>query len=417
MQGLLVDMESMKDELDTKKSEVNPTQADTSSASLELNGSSSESGSGGASGCGVRCLTIDVEDYYQIEAAHGRIPREEWGQWPSHVEANTDLLLELFAEEDVRATFFFLGSVAEQFPDLVRRTADAGHEIGSHGWSHHRIHRLTPKALFKELRDSRQLLEDLSGQAVLGFRAPTWSITHETAWAIETLMDAGYFYDASVFPVTHPNYGVPEAPAEPYMIGCGTGQDDLNVGGDSNVGGGESRWMVELPPLTWRVGERNLPVAGGGYFRLLPMPVMHRGIEQAAAEGRPAILYFHPWEFDRQLPKMPLSWSGELRTYTGVKAATRRLRRLIQRYPGWSSIAAKITQLAAQAGEQRFVIGGYAANAEAVSGRASNEQSGLEQSGFKLEDFELESFEPESYEPEDYERDNFERDALDRDAA
>lgn len=282
----------------------------------------------------IRCVSIDVEEYFQIEAAHGSIGREHWVDWPSRVRRNMDLLLDLFDRTGCRATFFFLGCVAERHPDLARRCVDMGHEVASHGLMHDRLHRLTPKSMRQDVLGSKRLLEDQTGRAVLGYRAPTWSLTRKTSWAVNVLAEAGFKYDASVFPVRHPKYGVPDAPDRPFYL-----QD--------NTGGAR---LLEVPPLTWRVMGRNLAVAGGGYFRLLPLSLMKRGLAQAAAQGRPAVLYFHPWEFDPDMPRMPLSTTGRLRTYTGLKSAAAKLEHVIKRYPGWRPIGERLDDLNLMAG-------------------------------------------------------------------
>ena len=166
----------------------------------------------------LRSATIDVEEYFHIEAGHGVIDKATWDDWPSRVEAGVDLLLRLYAEAGRVGTFFVLGRVAERHPAMVRRIAEAGHEIASHGYHHDRLHRLTPDAFRAELEDSRKLLQDHSGQRVVGYRAPTFSVMPETRWAIDQLAEAGYEYDASIFPVRHPAYGVPTAPLTPFVV-------------------------------------------------------------------------------------------------------------------------------------------------------------------------------------------------------
>ncbi len=277
----------------------------------------------------IRCLSVDVEEYFQIEAAHSTIGPDRWNDWPSRVQRNMDLLLELFDRTGIRATFFFLGCVAKQHPALARRCADLGHEVASHGSMHDRLHRLTPETMRSDVTDSKRLLEDQTGRAVLGFRSPTWSLTRDTHWAVDVLTEAGFKYDASVFPVRHPMYGVPDAPDRPFYV-------------QGQAGGAR---LLEIPPLTWRVMGKNLPVAGGGYFRLLPLSLMKQGLKQAAAQGRPAILYFHPWEFDPGMPRMPLSPTGRLRTYTGLKSAAARLGRVIRGFDHWTPIADQIEDL------------------------------------------------------------------------
>jgi polysaccharide deacetylase family protein (PEP-CTERM system associated) len=281
----------------------------------------------------IRCVSIDVEEYFQIEAAHGSVGPQRWVDWPSRVRRNMDLLLELFDRTGCRATFFFLGCVAKNHPDLARRCVDMGHEVASHGSMHDRLHRLTPESMRQDVQASKRLLEDQTGRAVLGYRAPTWSLTRKTGWAVNVLAQAGFRYDASVFPVSHPMYGVPDAPDRPFYL-----QD--------SPGGAR---LLEVPPLTWRVMGKNLAVAGGGYFRLLPLSLMKRGLAQAAAQRRPAVLYFHPWEFDPDMPRMPLSTTGRLRTYTGLKSAVAKLEHVIKNYPGWRPIGEHLENLDAMA--------------------------------------------------------------------
>jgi len=291
----------------------------------------------------LRCLTIDIEDYYHIEAAREAISRDQWDNLPARIEQSTDVLLELFAGCDRKGTFFILGDVARRFPQLARRVADAGHEIASHGSGHDRLHRLDAQTLRADLEQGKQRLEDQIGRAVMGYRAPTFSITASTSWAVDVLVEAGFVYDTSVFPVVHPSYGVKEAPVRPYYL-------------QGRAGGAE---ILEIPPLTWRVLGRNIAVAGGGYFRLLPLWFMNRGLKQAASQGRPAVLYFHPWEFDPSMPRMPLSLTGRIRTYTGLKSAAARLERIMRQPAQWSTIADSLPTLRVQAdGAERFCLSG-----------------------------------------------------------
>lgn len=268
-------------------------------------------------------MTIDVEEYFHIEAARGVVGRDQWDRWPSRVERNVDLLLSLLQNHNRRGTFFVLGDVAKKHPGLARRVAEAGHEIASHGTNHDRLHRLDPQAFREDVRAGKRLLEDQVGQAVLGYRAPTFSVVPETAWAIDVLSELGFEYDASIFPVRHPWYGVPTAPAWPFWV--------------QGKSGGER--MLEVPPLTWGVGGgKNLPVAGGGYFRMFPLWMMRKGLSQAARQDRPAVLYFHPWEFDPDMPRMPLKGTRRLRTYWGLGAAANRLEKIVREPAAWLPI-------------------------------------------------------------------------------
>ena len=294
-------------------------------------------------GLALRCLTIDVEDYYHIEAARSAVTRDQWDSQSARIDQNTDVMLELLSRCDRKGTFFVLGDVARRFPQLARSVADAGHEIASHGMEHQRLHQLGEQAFRSELKQSKELLEDQTGGPVIGYRAPTFSVTRETSWAIDVLVESGYEYDASVFPVVHPSYGVPRAPARPFYV-------------QGAPGGAE---LLEVPPLTWRVLGRNVAVAGGGYFRLLPLWFMTRGLKQAAAQGRPAVLYFHPWEFDPGMPRMPLSVTGRIRTYTGLKSSAAKLERIVRQPARWSTIAGSLGTLRSQADATgRFCLSG-----------------------------------------------------------
>ncbi len=283
----------------------------------------------------VACVSVDVEEYYHIEAAHRNLRKSEWEQWPSRVSGSVDKLLELFDQRSVRATFFTLGHVAKRTPEVVRAIAKAGHEIASHGFHHDRLHRLNAGSFRIDLLDSKRLLEDLSGQAVVGYRAPTFSLVPHTAWAVDVLADAGFEYDSSIFPVRHPAYGVPAGPDRPYWV--------------RGPAGGR---MLEIPPLTYRYLGRNFPVAGGGYFRLLPLTLMKLGLSQAARQHRPAVLYFHPWEFDPGFPKLPLSFTGRLRTYTGRGTALGKLRSILLSPGNWQPMRDMLRAFKAQADAQ-----------------------------------------------------------------
>lgn len=275
----------------------------------------------------LRSISIDVEEYFHIEAAHGVISRDDWCRWPSRVERNVDLLLSLFDRHGQRGTFFILGHVAQRHPRLSRRIAEAGHEVASHGSGHDRLHRLDPGRFREDVLASKYLLEDQTGKPVVGYRAPTFSVVPETVWAIDVLAQSGFLYDASIFPVRHPWYGVPTAPDCPFYV-------------QGRPGGAK---LLEIPPLTWTYrsgpkGDRKLAVAGGGYFRLLPLWLMKRGLAQSAAQGRPAVLYFHPWEFDPEMPRLPLSRLSRLRTYTGLASASGRLDRIMRQPARWTPI-------------------------------------------------------------------------------
>jgi polysaccharide deacetylase family protein (PEP-CTERM system associated) len=278
-------------------------------------------------------FTVDVEDYYHIEAARHVYFQDRWGQFPTHVEPNTQKLLDLCDKHAIRGTFFILGHVAKRKHHLAKRIADAGHEIACHGTMHDRIHRLGPRRFRDDVEYTKKMLEDQTGTRVIGYRAPTFSLVRDTAWAIDELLAMGFEYDASVFPVWHPQYGVSDAPLSPFMLR----RHD------------QSPAILELPPLVWRVFGRRVGVAGGGYFRQFPLAAMKAGMAQARREARPVVLYFHPWEFDPDMPRVSMGWKARWRTYTGLKRALARLDELLQWTQGrdatWSRLDAALPTL------------------------------------------------------------------------
>ena len=262
-------------------------------------------------------LSFDVEEHFRIEAAAGlTVNPSQQASYREGLASSTQWLLELLERREIKATFFVLGHLARDYPSLVRSIHRAGHEIASHGWGHQRLHGLTPATFREDVRSSKHALEDLTGQEVLGYRAPTFSIVRRTAWAIDVLAELGFLYDSSIYPVRHDRYGVPDAPRSPYVVE------------------GPSNSLLEIPPLTWRLPGVNLPTAGGGYFRLFPPFVMECAIRQAQRSSpHPAtMLYFHPWEFDPDQPRLPLRRLSRFRTYVGIKTSRRRLEALLDRH-------------------------------------------------------------------------------------
>jgi polysaccharide deacetylase family protein (PEP-CTERM system associated) len=262
----------------------------------------------------VNGLSIDVEEYFQVEAVASRIAPEAWTAWPSRVEGATRHLLDLLAAADCRATFFVLGWVAERHRGLIRAIAEAGHEVACHGYHHQHIARLTPAALRADLGRAKAVLEDITGRAVVGYRAPTFSIYGRTLWALDVLVEAGFEYDSSIFPVHHDRYGEPRAPRRPYVIERPAGR------------------IVELPPLTARVAGANLPLAGGGYLRLMPVGAMEWAIRRMNRSGAPAVVYLHPWETEPRQPRLPLGRMGQWRHRVGLGWTVGKLRRLLARH-------------------------------------------------------------------------------------
>jgi len=259
-------------------------------------------------------LSFDVEEHFRIEAAAGlTVPAAARTEYARRMEDRTRLILDRLAARNAAATFFVVGEIAKTHPGLVRDIAAAGHEVASHSWDHRRVHRFDPASFRDDLRKSKDALEQAAGTPVLGFRAPTFSVVRETGWAVDVLAECGFRYDSSVFPVRHDRYGVPAAPRGPFRAE------------------GRERAILELPPATYRVLGQNLPVAGGGYFRLFPPAVMRAGIRQLAARTHPPVgmLYFHPWEFDPDQPRLPLGRIARWRTYVGVGKSLGRLDRLL----------------------------------------------------------------------------------------
>ena len=234
-------------------------------------------------------MTVDVEDWFQVQAFANTIPRSEWEALPRRVEQNTDRFLELFAKTGVRATFFTLGWVADRHPALVRRIVSGGHELASHGYAHRLATEQEPAEFREDVGRARRLLEDVGGVPVLGYRAPTFSINTRNPWAFRVLADEGYSYSSSIFPVRHDLYGMPDAPRLPFR---------------PDTEGLDGR-LLEIPMTTVRIGSRNLPCSGGGYFRLLPYLLFRAGLRRFnGTEHAPGVFYTHPWEIDAGQPRV-----------------------------------------------------------------------------------------------------------------
>lgn len=260
----------------------------------------------------VNAMTVDVEDYFQVQAFTGCVARDEWDRLPCRVEANMDRILHQFAEADVKATFFTLGWVGERYPHVVRRIVDGGHELASHGYGHQLVHDLTPEQFRADLVRAKTVLEDAGGVAVAGYRAPTFSIGPRNSWAFDVLEETGHRYSSSLYPVRHDLYGVPDAPRFAHRPGRGK--------------------LIELPMTTLKLGKRNMPIAGGGYFRLMPYTVYRTALRRFnKAEQKPSIFYFHPWEIDAGQPRVTgASRLSRFRHYVNIGAVPRRLNRLLR---------------------------------------------------------------------------------------
>ena len=258
-------------------------------------------------------LTIDVEDYFHVAALAPSIHRDSWDSRESRVVRNTRRLLDIFGQFDIRATFFVLGWVAERYPQLVKDIAASGHEIACHGYSHSLVYEQTPEIFHEETRRSKNLLEEITGSAVIGYRAASYSIVRETLWALDILVELGFTYDSSIFPVRHDRYGIPDAARIPHRLVTPNRKD-----------------IVEWPLSTANVFGYRLPVAGGGYFRLLPYWLTHWGLASINRnEQRPFIFYLHPWEIDPEQPRVSAGWLSRFRHYTNLEKCEQRLQRLL----------------------------------------------------------------------------------------
>jgi polysaccharide deacetylase family protein (PEP-CTERM system associated) len=258
----------------------------------------------------LNAISIDVEDYFHTEAMSPAAPRDAWDSFPSRVQPMTERLMALFAEHNVKATFFFLGWVAERFPQLVRETADRGHEIACHSYWHRAVFRLTPEEFREDTKRAKDAIESAGGQPVYGYRAPSFSMIRGTEWAFDTLAELGFRYDSSVNPIRHDFYGNADAPRFPYPIAGGS--------------------MTELPIATVRTLGSNWPCGGGAYLRFFPRSYFRWAIRRLNdAEKQPVMLYLHPWEIDCDQPRLPVKWKSRVRQYTRLRHMESNLRSLL----------------------------------------------------------------------------------------
>lgn len=259
-------------------------------------------------------FSVDVEEYFQVHAFERVVARDDWPAYPSRVAACVDRILEMLSARGATGTFFVLGWLAERNPALVRRIADGGHEIASHGWSHTKVTSMTPQTFLEDVRRSRAVLEDVAGVPILGYRAPSFSITPETEWALDVLLEAGYVYDSSLFPIKRANYGFPETPPLPHRIRRKNGV------------------LIEFPMTTMRWNGLRVPAAGGGYFRHFPYAVTRRAFRDCAAAGIPGVFYIHPWEVDPEQPRVRVNWLTRMRHYGGLQSTAGRLADLLSEF-------------------------------------------------------------------------------------
>jgi polysaccharide deacetylase family protein (PEP-CTERM system associated) len=258
-------------------------------------------------------LSVDVEDYFQVEAFTRQVARGDWDSWPSRVVENTRRALDLCDACGVKGTYFVLGWVARKFPFLVREIRDRGHELACHSFWHRPVCSLTPETFREDLRMAADAIAQAGGERVIGFRAPSWSITPQSLWAFDVLAEEGFVYDASIFPIRHDLYGHPGGRRFPYSV--------------KTAGGAE---LTEFPSSTVRLLGSNLPTGGGGYLRILPFAFTRWAVDRLAREdGRAVVLYFHPWELDPEQPRISAPWKSRFRHYTNLRRMEPRLRALL----------------------------------------------------------------------------------------
>ncbi|MDG2282520.1 MAG: DUF3473 domain-containing protein [Longimicrobiales bacterium] len=260
-------------------------------------------------------FTVDVEEYFHPTALTRHYPMAEWSTLERRAPAVMDRLLDVLAGHEVTGTFFILGWLAEQEPEMVRRCSEAGHEIASHGYEHELVGELGPDGFRESVRRSRAILQDLTGRDVIGYRAPSFSIVPGLEWAFDTLLEEGYRYDASLFPITqHPTYGYPSSPPDPHWIERPAGR------------------IAEFPSTTARWLGKTLPASGGAYFRVLPPTLVYRGLSQASERGEPGMFYIHPWELDDWVPKLDAPRLQMIRTFYGRRGTWARMDKMFSRY-------------------------------------------------------------------------------------
>lgn len=257
----------------------------------------------------LNALTVDVEDYYHVSAFESVVRFEDWDRYDSRVEHNTHRILNLLDESETTATFFVLGWIAERQPKLVQAIYDRGHEVASHGYAHQRVYTQTPGQFREETRRSKRILEDIIGRTVIGYRAASYSITAKSLWAVDILREEGFRYDSSIFPIRHDRYGIPGSQRFCHVLN----------------GPGESR-LVEFPASTLRLARVNIPIAGGGYLRLLPYAFTRWSIRQLNEhEHQPALVYVHPWEIDPEQPRIRANAASRFRHYLNLNRVEERL--------------------------------------------------------------------------------------------
>jgi polysaccharide deacetylase family protein (PEP-CTERM system associated) len=259
----------------------------------------------------ARILSVDVEDYFHVEAFSDIVDRNSWSSYACRVEANTRRLLDLFDRHGYQATFVTLGWVAERYPGLVRDIAARGHVLACHSYWHRLIYKLDRDEFRRDTLRAKDLIEQTGGQQVFGYRAPSYSVVRSSLWALDVLAELGFTYDSSIFPIHHDVYGIPDAPRKPFRVSTPAGD------------------ITEYPITTFRMRQKNLPVGGGGYLRMLPYWYTRMGIARAESEGVPLVVYVHPWEVDPEQPRLSGRLTSRLRHYTNLSRMYHRLDRLL----------------------------------------------------------------------------------------
>lgn len=259
----------------------------------------------------THCLTFDIEEHFQVSAFDTLAQRGQWDRLESRVQRNTEKILAILETRKISATFFVLGWVAERHPNLIRALASAGHEVASHGYEHRMVTTQTPDQFREDIRKSKTILENLIGAQVMGYRAPSFTIVKQTQWALQILVEEGYRYDSSIFPIRHDRYGMPGARPHRHRL-------------DTQMG---SIW--EVPPATVQIARARFPVAGGGYFRFFPYPLLRTLLKWAESEGEPLVIYLHPWELDPRQPRMQGGVISRLRHYLNLEKTEGRLLQLL----------------------------------------------------------------------------------------
>jgi polysaccharide deacetylase family protein (PEP-CTERM system associated) len=261
----------------------------------------------------INVVSVDVEDYFHAEIFSAVVDRANWDSYSSRVEMNTRRLLDLFASLNVHATFFVLGWVAERYPALVREIAASGHELACHSYWHRLIYKLDREEFRKDTQRAKDTIEQIAGQPIYGYRAPTYSVIDSSVWALDVLSELGFTYDSSIFPIHHDRYGMPGAPRSPFRFRTASG------------------FMTEFPITTFRFAGHNFPVGGGGYLRLLPRLYTRLGLRSVRKEGLPSVIYIHPWEVDAEQPRLPGGLSSRLRHYTNLSRTFARFQSVLQK--------------------------------------------------------------------------------------